>query len=84
MLEVLIAVAVLVALVRYVYIAMSREVIEEVDTDPLAALDSIRAALPVEVRESDFAPLADADRQVSRRPRVPAITSPLPTLKGSK
>ena len=84
MLEILILTAIAIAFVRYVWVSMRREVAEERETTVAEALDSIRAALPVEVRASDFTALAEANRQVSNRPRVLAITSPLPTLKGSK
>ena len=81
MLEFLIAVAVLIAFIRYAWVSMRRDITEERETSVAEALDSIRAALPVEVRASDFAPLAAADAEVSRRPRVPAITTPISTIK---
>lgn len=83
MLESLIAFAIFVGVVRYVWVSMRRDVLEDVDTDIAQALDSIRDAHPVEGRESDFAPLASADAEVSRRPRVRAGT--LPTInQGTK
>ena len=83
MLEWIIATALFAALVRYVWVSLNRPVpAEEFDTDLSAALDSIRAADPIDVRASDFAPLAAADKEVSRRARVPAITTPLPSMKG--
>lgn len=83
MLEILILAAIVAALVRYVWVAIHREVVEERETTVAEALDSIRAALPVEVRSTDFTALADADKQVSQRPHL-RFPSPLPTLKGSK
>jgi hypothetical protein len=85
MLEWLIALAVLALLIRYVWVSMQREPKEDFDADPIEALDSIRAALPpIEVRASDFAALDAATEEVSRRPRVPAHTSPLPTIRRIK
>ena len=81
MLEFLIAVVILIAFIRYAWVSLHREVPEDVDTDLASALDSIRSADPVEVRASDFAPLAAADAEVSHRPRVPAITTPISTIK---
>ena len=81
MIEALISIAVIGALIRYVWVSLKREV-EDEDPDPVAAIDSIRAAMPVEVRESDFAPLQAANTEFSRRPRVRAISS-LPNLKGT-
>ena len=72
----------LVLLVWYVWVSLQREVVEDFDADPVQAIDSIRAALPVEVRASDFAALDAANEEVSRRPRVPA-PFPLPNLKGT-
>lgn len=80
MLEWFIATAILAVLVRYIWVAMHREPVEDFDADPVQAIDSIRAALPVEVRASDFAALDAATEEVSRRPRVPA-PSPLPNLE---
>ena len=83
MLEILILTAIVAALARYIWVSMHREVTERREPTVAEALDSIRAALPVEVRASDFTALADADRQVSQRPHL-RFPSPLPTLKGSK
>lgn len=83
MLEILILTAIVVAFVRYIWVSMHREVTERREPTVAEALDSIRAALPVEVRASDFTALADADRQVSQRPHL-RFPSPLPTLKGTK
>lgn len=84
MLEILILAAVVAALIRYVWVAMQRDVPAERETSVAEALDSLRAALPVEVRSTDFTALADADREVSRRPHM-RFPSPLPTLhQGSK
>lgn len=83
MLEILILTAIVAAFVRYVWVSMRREVTERREPTVAEALDSIRAALPVEVRASDFTALADADRQVSQRPHL-RFPSPLPTLKGTK
>ena len=80
MLEMLIAVAIFAALLRYILVSMRREPVEESDADPIAAIDSIRDAMHVEVRESDFAPLATADNEVFRRPRLRAGTTPLPNI----
>lgn len=86
MLESLIAVVILVALVRYVWVAMLRNPVEH-DIDAQAAIDSVRANLrpeaEVEVRASDFSPLDTANEEVSRRPRLRAGTT-LPTIEGSK
>lgn len=85
MFEWTLAIALFCVLLRYIWVSLRREPVEDFDADPVAAIDSIRAALPVEVRSSDFAALDAANHEVSRRPRVPAITSPLPTLnQGSK
>ena len=83
MLEILILTAIVAALARYIWVSMHREVTERREPTVAEALDSIRAALPVEVRASDFTALADADRQVSQRPHL-RFPSPLPTLKGTK
>ena len=83
MIEILILTAIVAALARYIWVSMHREVTERREPTVAEALDSIRAALPVEVRASDFTALADADRQVSQRPHL-RFPSPLPTLKGSK
>lgn len=83
MLEILILTAIVAALARYIWVSMHREVTERREPTVAEALDSIRAALPVEVRASDFTALADADREVSQRPHL-RFPSPLPTLKGSK
>lgn len=79
MLEMLILTAIVAALIRYVWVAWHREVTEEREPTVAEALDSLRAALPVEVRSTDFTALAEADKQVSDRPRV-RFPSPLPTL----
>lgn len=81
MLETLIAVAIFIALVRYVWVSLRRDVMVDREPDIASALDSIRDAMPVEVRESDFAPLAAADKEVSRRPRIRAGTLPTITTK---
>lgn len=83
MLEWLIATAVLAVLIRYIWVSLHSEPREDFDADPLKAIDDIRAADPVEVRSTDFAALAAANKEVSRRPRVPAHTSSLPNLKGT-
>ena len=83
MIEILILTAIVAALARYIWVSMHREVTERREPTVAEALDSIRAALPVEVRASDFTALADADRQVSQRPHL-RFPSPLPTLKGTK
>lgn len=69
----------LAILIRYVWVSLHREVVEDFDTDVATAIDSIRDAMPVEVRESDFAALESANREFQRRPRV-RYPSPLPTL----
>lgn len=79
MLEMLILTAVVAALIRYVWVSWHREVTEERETSVAEALDSLRAALPIEVRSTDFTALAEADKQVSDRPRV-RFPSPLPTI----
>lgn len=83
MLEILILTAIVAALVRYVWVSLRRQVDEEREASVAEALDSIRAALPVEVRSTDFTALADADREVSRRPHM-RFPSPLPTIKRTK
>lgn len=83
MLEWILALVFLALLIRYVWVSLQREPKEDFDADPVAAIDSIRAALPpVEVRSTDFAALDAATEEVSRRPRVPA-PFPLPNLKGT-
>jgi hypothetical protein len=88
MLEWTIAIALFAALLRYLWVSLRREPGEDLDTDAAAdsAADSVRAALrpgpEVVCRASDFAALDVANEEVSRRPRVPAITTPLPNLKG--
>lgn len=83
MIEILILTAIVAALARYIWVSMHREVTERREPTVAEALDSIRAALPVEVRSTDFTALTDADREVSQRPHL-RFPSPLPTLKGSK
>lgn len=79
MIEILILTAIAIAFVRYVWVSMRRDVPAEREPSVAEALDSLRAALPVEVRSTDFTALADADREVSRRPHM-RFPSPLPTL----
>lgn len=83
MIEILILAAIVAALARYIWVSMHREVTERREPTVAEALDSLRAALPVEVRSTDFTALAEADREVSQRPHL-RFPSPLPTLKGSK
>lgn len=83
MFEWTLALALFCVLLRYIWVSLHREPVEDFDADPVAAIDSIRAALPVEVRSSDFAALDAANHEVTRRPRVAAMTSPLPNLKGT-
>ena len=83
MIEILIFAAIVAALVRYVWVSWHREVTEEREPTVAEALDSLRAALPVEVRSTDFTALAEADREVSRRPHMRS-PSPLPTIERIK